>query len=106
MRRIERVSSSLLAAREGRRTNPSHRLERKERSKLQKRPDDVARSLHGLRGTFNPGGIHMSTPHREQLGPHHSSRTRWLVGAGIAIAVLIVVVLFAVYSGGGSGPGY
>jgi hypothetical protein len=53
------------------------------------------------------GGIHMSTPHREQLGPDHWSRTRWLVGAGIAIAVIVVVVLLVVYAGGGgSGPGY
>ena len=53
------------------------------------------------------GGIHMSTPHREQLGPEHSSRTRWLVGVAIAIAVIVAVVLLVVYAGGdGSGPGY
>jgi hypothetical protein len=49
----------------------------------------------------------MSTPHREQLGPQHSSRTRWLVGAGIAIVVIVAAVLLVVYAGGGgSGPGY
>ena len=49
----------------------------------------------------------MTTPHREQLGPHHSSRTRWLVGAGIAIVVIVAAVLLVVYAGGGgSGPGY
>ena len=49
----------------------------------------------------------MSTPHRQPLEPHHSSRTRWLVGAGIAIVVIVAAALLVVYAGGaGSGPGY
>jgi hypothetical protein len=33
------------------------------------------------------------------------SRTRWLVIAGVAIAIAAVVVLIVVYSGGGGGGG-
>jgi hypothetical protein len=50
------------------------------------------------------GGVDVSTPHGEQFGRQHPSRIRWLVGVGLAVAVIIGVVLIAVYSGGG-GPG-
>jgi hypothetical protein len=50
------------------------------------------------------GGVDVSTPHGEQFGRQHPSRIRWLVGLGLAVAVIIGVVLIAVYSGGG-GPG-
>jgi hypothetical protein len=33
------------------------------------------------------------------------SRTRWLVIAGVAIAIAAIVVLIVVYSGGGGGGG-
>jgi len=49
----------------------------------------------------------MATPRGQQLGLHPatSSRIRWLVGVGLAIAIVVAVVLFVVYGGGGGSGG-
>jgi anti-sigma-K factor RskA len=48
----------------------------------------------------------MATFREEQTRPRGGwSRTRWLVLAAIAIAVVLAVVLLIVYSGGGGSGG-
>jgi len=41
------------------------------------------------------------------LPERHTSRTRWLVIGGIAAALIVAIVLIAMFAGGGgSAPGY
>ena len=53
----------------------------------------------------------MATLHERQMergGIGSSSRTRWLVILGVAVAVIVGIVLIAMFAGGGGGgaPGY
>ena len=50
----------------------------------------------------------MTTPHEQEFGrgPRSSGRTRWIIGAVVAAAIGVGIVLLVVYSGGGGGGGY
>jgi hypothetical protein len=43
----------------------------------------------------------------QRSAPGTSSRTRWLIVAGMVVAIIIAIVLLVAYGGGGgSGAGY